>query len=281
MTKSTFSAERDIVPPKYDVVFKKLFTENVDLLHDFISCALSIPSDSIKDIKFTNIEMPPDDVDGKFARLDLNMEIDDKLVNLEIQLNSEPYIRDRTLFYCSKLFTSSLKSGANYDQIKQAITINIINFNIFDSGSYHSAVQPIVKETGEVFSDKFQMHFFELLKVDGNIEKNNGMKLWLQFFKAESKEELTMISQTDNPVMQKACNVIIDMSEDAQIKEMARLREKWEHDKVSALEGAFNEGISKGKAEGIAEGINQAMALMKAGGMSEEEISKIFNTPLS
>ncbi|MCM1462535.1 MAG: Rpn family recombination-promoting nuclease/putative transposase [Bacteroides sp.] len=49
--------------------------------------------------------------------------------------------------------------------MKQTITINIVNFNMFEGKDYHTEVAAIIKGTGEVFSDKFAIHFFELKKI--------------------------------------------------------------------------------------------------------------------
>ena len=50
-------------------------------------------------------------------------------------------------------------------------------------------------------------------------------------------------------IMQKAVRVIYDMSEDARIREAARLREKALHDEASALKNAKAEGIEEGMTE--------------------------------
>ena len=76
-----------------------------------ISVFLDIPTESIKMIKVSNPELPPENVASKFSRLDLSLNVDDKLVNVEIQMKMEPDYRDRTLFYWAKLYTSELKSG--------------------------------------------------------------------------------------------------------------------------------------------------------------------------
>ena len=99
------------------------------MLHDFISAILDIPSEKITEIIITNPELPPESALGKFSRLDLSLKVDDKLVNVEIQVKEHADYRDRTLFYWAKLYTSELKSGENYSDLKQTIAINIINFN--------------------------------------------------------------------------------------------------------------------------------------------------------
>lgn len=278
-------SERDVVSVKLDIIFKKFFTENKDMLHEFVAAMLDIPKERISQIIITNPEMPPDSLVGKFSRLDLSLRVDDKLVNVEIQMKNEPDFRDRTLFYWAKLYASELRSGEEYGNLKQTITINIINFNMFSGDDFHTEIAAMIKGTDEVFSDKFSIHFFELKKVSRKPNPNNRRELWLQFINAESREEFDMIGRTNDVVMQKAVNVILDMSEQTRIREMARLREKTLHDEVSALGNARREGqaegeaigLKKGKAEGRAEERAAMIAKMRANGMSEEMIKLIVS----
>lgn len=208
---------------KLDIIFKKLFSENKDLLQDFLAKTLEIPYDSIDNITIINTELPPETLSEKFSRLDLTMEFGGKLVNIEIQVKNDQDFRDRTLFYWAKLYTSTLKSGEEYGELKQTITINIINFNMFDSEDFHTEIVTITieKGTNKLFTDKFSMHFFELKKIGKKINPYNGKELWLQFIKAESE----VINQTNIQIMQKAVHVIYDMSEDTKVREVAHLRE--------------------------------------------------------
>ena len=77
---------RDVVSAKLDIIFKKIFTENKDMLQEFLADILEIPSESIQKIIVTNQELPLETSDGKFSRLDLNLKVADKLINVEIQL---------------------------------------------------------------------------------------------------------------------------------------------------------------------------------------------------
>ena len=100
---------RDVVSAKLDVIFKKLFTENEDLLHSFVASMLDIPTESIKTIKISNPELPPETVESKFSRLDLSLNVDDKLVNVEIQVEIEPDYCYRTLCYWARVYISYLR----------------------------------------------------------------------------------------------------------------------------------------------------------------------------
>ena len=284
---------RNIVSAKLDIIFKKIFTENKDMLHSFVASMLDIPPESITDIVVTNPEMPPETMTGKFSRLDLSLKVDDKLVNVEIQVKNDADYRDRTLFYWAKLYSSELKSGEDYSELKQTITINIINFNMFAGENYHNEIAAVIKETGEVFSDKFSIHFFELKKVGKKPNPDSSRELWLQFINADNEEALDMLSQTNVPIMKKAVNVIYDMSEDTKIREIARLREKAMHDEASALKHAKAEGMAKGIAKGMAKGRAEGMAkgltkgvekereatirMLKANGFSDEQINAMYS----
>lgn len=164
------------------------------MLYSFVSSMLDIPIESIDEIRITNPEMPPDSLSGKFSRLDLNMRVDNRLVNVEIQVKNEKNYRDRALYYWAALYSSEFKSGEDYGELKQTITINIINFNMFDGEDYHNEIVPTVKETGEVFSEKMNIHFFELKKVGKKPNPGNSRELWLQFINADSEEDFEMLS---------------------------------------------------------------------------------------
>lgn len=257
---------RSILKAKSDVVFKKLFTENKDLLKDFISQILDIPPEKIEDITIINTEIPPESLSLKFVRLDLNLQTDKQMIDVEIQLYNDPDYRDRTLFYWAKLYVSDLEGGERYDKLKKAVAVNIIDFNMFDDDYQHREIQAVDRETGEVFSDKFSIHFFELKKLKKEIDPNNRKDLWLQFLNAEEEEEFEMIKNTNVSAMEKAVNVLYDMSEDPQVREMVRLREKALHDEASFLANARAEERSK-----IAENLRNM-------GLTEEQIKQALNT---
>ena len=132
---------RDVVSAKLDVIFKKLFTENEDLLHSFVASMLDIPTESIKTIKISNPELPPETVESKFSRLDLSLNVDDKLVNVEIQVKMEPDYRDRTLFYLAKLYTSELKSGEEYGNLKTTELAALVKERIAQAIEAHTGTE--------------------------------------------------------------------------------------------------------------------------------------------
>lgn len=85
-----------------------------------------------------------------------------------------------------------------------------------------------------------------------------------------------MLKQTNVPIINKAVNVIYDLSEDTRIREAARIREKALHDEASALANAKNEGRAEGRAEGrVAERADTIMR-MKSLGFTDEQIKAVY-----
>ncbi len=260
---------KNIVKAKLDIIFKKLFADakNEDILRAFISDILDIPYDSINRIEITNPELVPESIDEKFSRMDVKLTVNNKLVNIEIQINNEGFFEDRATYHWARLFTSDLKSGEDYGQIKQCIAINIINFNMFNCKEYHSSFSIREDFRHDKLTDKCAIHFFELKKINKEPNPRDRKELWMQLINAENEEELDMLNNTNVPAIQRAVVVIRDMSADERIREAAMQRETMLHDKATALRFArdtgytegMEKGIEKGRSEGIAEGIERGM----------------------
>lgn len=265
------------VKAKLDIVFKQIFSTNEDLLKALLSALLSIPEENIRELHVNNTEMLPDSPDFKYAYLDLNIQVDDRLVNIELQVENDNDFIDRTLFYWSRLYTRDLKKGHDYDELKQTLSINILDFNLFDCEEFHSAYKLMEEKRHEVLTDKCAIHFFELKKISGDIDARDKMNLWLNYIKAETEEELTMLDNTGVPEIKKAVDVIRDLNKDREMRQRALEREMLLHDKASALGKAERDGIEKGMAMGMAKGVADTVEKMRRGGMTEEQIKRILN----
>ena len=258
--------EEKIVKLKLDVIFKRVFgnDNNKNIIAAFVSALLEIPRDSIKAIVINNVEMTPEYAEQKFSRLDLKLDVDGRIVNVEIQVNREPDFKERTLFYWSKIYSDELKSGEEYGDLKQTICINIINFDLFDCEDYHSHFKVLENERHEVLTDKLSIHFFELKKI-GKSRKNKPMEDWLNLINAETEGDLMDIQQTTTiPEVNETIVMLRQMSADEKIRQEAYYREKRLHDEATALGNA--------RREGRAEGIEKMIAGMRAAGFTEEQI---------
>lgn len=261
----------DVIKAKLDIVFKKLFTSDDEVLRAFVSDILDIPKGNIKQIKVENPNILPSVIDGKQAQLDLKMSVDDKIVNVEIQLCNKGNFREWSLYYWSNMFINELKKGENYLDLKKTISINILNYNLFTKSKEAYSRFSLLEETRhELLTDKCSILFFELQKVNNKIDKNDHKKLWLQLINAETEEELDMLEKTGVPEIQKAVVILHEMSADEEMREMARLREKAILDEQSAMNFARREGREEGRVEER----ETIIARMREDGLTEEQIQK-------
>ena len=254
----------ELLKPKLDLVFKKLFSDekNKDLLQDFMAHMLDVPLEEITEISVKNPELSSEDIGSKQIRLDLNLEMGDKNINVEMQVNNLTAYKDRALYYGAMLLRSGSQSGEVYSKIRESIAINIVTPNIFDCESYQSTFKMIEENRHEVLSDKLMIRFIELKKLaEKNINKANKKELWLHFLNAETKEEFSMIEQMHEPIINKACNIIYDMSEDTRVKEEARMREKFLMDVRSLKAEGLEEGLKLGEERGIKLGEERGIKL--------------------
>ena len=272
------NAEEKIVMLKLDIIFKRVFgnEKNTEIIAGFISDMLDIPREKITKVVIKNVELPPEEIDQKFSRLDLNLYVDGRKINIEMQVNKESAYKERTLFYWAKLYSDDLDSGEDYSALSQTICVNIINFNLFDCENYHSHFMLKEKERDEVMTDKLAIHFFELKKV-GKYKRNKRMEDWLTLINAETEGDLMALQQnTSIPEIQKTIVILREMSADEQIREEARRREKRLHDEATALGNARREGRAEGRAEGAAQARKTIEDKLRQKGFSEDEIRELL-----
>ena len=263
-----------IVKLKLDIIFKRVFGDarNDKIIKAFIEDLLEMKRGTIEEIIIENVELPPDELDKKFSRLDLKMKVNNQIVNIELQVKPEDDFGDRTLFYWAKVFTEELGSGEEYGDLRKTICINIINFNPFSCKEYHSHFQALEKNRHEMLSNKFNIHFFELRKIKKS-PQNKPMEDWLNLINAETEGDLMDVeAATQIQEVKSAIVVLRELNADDKVRQEAYYREKRLHDEATALGHARREG----EAIGAKREREKAKALLRSLGHSEEEIKSLY-----
>ena len=94
--------EKKYIPYYYDALFYKVFGDDKDtsLLKNIIELSLGI---KVKNIRILNGKMLADKYKNKVSYLDLYVELDDETkVGIEVNTNTEYYIKDRNLYFLAK-----------------------------------------------------------------------------------------------------------------------------------------------------------------------------------
>ncbi len=269
---------------KNDIIFQTFFARkgNEEFLIDFLNALLKTNIKSIEIREKVNLERLSREEKG--GRLDLQATLEDgTIVSIEMQLKNEYNFEERTTLYAGKVISRETERGTDYEDIKQIIMINILGFNMLDVEDYISETAIVLdKHRDYEVLTGIKWYFIELPKFrKQNPDMNEKINQWLAFIDDNNKELIDM-AENKNETLKKARIEMNYLTGDAEVRRLAELREKWEMDRVSAINHATRVGMEKGMEKGI---IKTAQNLIKMGmpieqiakatGLSEEEIEKI------
>ena len=282
--------EKKLVPIKCDMVFKKMWgdPDNLDRLAALLSIILKIPYEKIKgNIEIIESEKRVTNYKEKINRCDVVARVricSLGKVNLEMNLGFDKTDIERNLGFISYLFSSYLRSGEDYLNIKPIIQLNFNDYDIDSNNKDVIDIYMMMNKNGNILTDKLQMYEINIekcLKIwyDGDIEKYK--KLDREIIKVCALMDMT----EDNLFMK--CLGEIDMDENVKkdieaterllsaeetimayygSEEEQRKREKWRMQ--NAIDIATKEGTERGLKQGIEQGIEQGSEL------TQREIAK-------
>jgi predicted transposase/invertase (TIGR01784 family) len=243
-----------MLPLKSDFVFKLFFGDerNIDLLTDLLISVLDLPKDEYETIEIVDPHLLREYKDDKLGILDVKVKTKSgKLIDIEIQVNLVPEMTERVVFYTSKMLTKQIGKSSNYKSIKRVISIVITDFEfVAGDNIYHHKFTLYDRENDKQFTDLFELHALELVKLPIESDKTE-LYDWLSLIKAERKEDLDMIAQ-NNPQIKKAVGILVELSADERAQMLYESREMARMDEESRMNGALNEGLTKGLAKGEA-----------------------------
>ena len=191
---------------------------------------------------------------------------DDTKIDIELQVKMSRFWDKRQLFYLSKLYTSELRFGEDYDRLKRCVSISILDFPLTDSEEYHSVYRLRDRGGGE-FSDAFEIHVLELNK---QLRGNGPVEEWIRFFNAESEEDLDMLKAgTKNAGILEAVKELKLLNLRGRLRAHYELYLKARRDRRAQDAYEREEGRKEGYAEGRME---MLVAVSVEEGKSREQI---------
>ena len=216
---------------------------------------------------------------------------DGTIVIIEIQTYSTKNFFERTLYYWSKNYSSTLKKGDDYPELKPVISINLIDDILFDKtdNRMHTCYLLKEKNSNKILTDHIQLHYVEIPKFDENANIKRELKNCILFLKSNKEEDMSQLLKEDT-IFEKAMKKYNYFTDNEDLLNEYDKREAYLFYQASLMRGSrkdgFEEGIKEGKLAGIKEGkISMAIAMKKDGadinliskytGLSIEEINKL------
>lgn len=272
------------IRPMNDVAFHFVFGRNVrkrnliNLLNAILSETGQAP---ILDLAVQETQFDPKLVAMKNCRLDLQAQtIDNRLINVEVQVSNQANMEKRSLFYWGKLFASQLKAGQDYLELRKTIAINILDFPYLGNGKVHSVYKLFELNTFNPLTDVLEIHFLELPRlhcVDPDL--TCPLTRWLLFLSDQTtprlREEIIMLDKNIQSASEDLSRLVLD----EHARRAYELREKALLDERSNLRAARNaglqEGLKKGQEKGIQEGTRRLAKAMLLKGLDKDLIREI------
>ncbi|MBE6853162.1 MAG: Rpn family recombination-promoting nuclease/putative transposase [Ruminococcus sp.] len=246
-------SKKEIVKPKIDIVFKKLFgvSENLHILRAFLCAVLDMDKEMLEEIVIENNEIIPDFADEKTGRVDIKVTTrDKKTINVELQSAWYKNYKERSLFYWAKLFTYGFKKGCKYGELPGTICINIIDFSLFDCKEYDSCFTLLERRRNEEYNGSMALYFFELNKLPQATAENRSDPVlqWLRLIDAESEDELKMLEKSEIPEIRDAVSTVRFFSKDEQMRINAFEREMALLDRL-AEQAEYRDDVNQAREE--------------------------------
>ena len=281
--------------PKSDLVFKKIFGQNPDLIKSFLNGILPLKNEElIEELEYLTPEQSPRIPSMKNTIVDVKCK--DKMGRIfivEMQLHWTIHFTKRLLFGASKAYVQQLEKTQAYHSLCPVYGLGIIN-EIFDRASeewFHHYRTVNVKDTSKIL-EGLELIFLELPKFKPQTLEHKKMGiLWLRFLK-EINEGVNSIPGEfmDNPELSKA----IELTQESAytLEELEAYDKYWDAIRVenTIRHDAEQKGLEKGKQIGEQIGIEKekiaiARAMIQKGmdahkvaeftGLSLERISSL------
>jgi len=249
--------------PKADVVFKKIFGDHPKILISFLNALLPIPNDSpIVSLSYLQNEQVP--VIPEFKRTIADVKCTDaqgRVFIVEMQMNWTDQFKQRLLFGTSQAFVKQLDKGEEYKFLQPVYGLGLVA-EIYEKTTpdwYHH--YQLVKKGDHEHSDVIdylQLVFIELPKFPVQSPDEKKLRLlWLRFLR-EVDEKTRTVSHDLLEVEEIAQAVALTEEAAYTPQELDLYDSYW--DQVSREKTLISGKYAEGKAEGIAEGIEQGKA---------------------
>ena len=193
-----------------------------------------------------------------------------------MQVKNEHNIEKRNDIYASKTIARHFQRGGKYQDSKQVIMSNLLDFNLFGFQEYISKTVTVLdKHRDFEVSSILEAYYIELpkfRKTTHNMEQK--MTQWLVVIDGENKGEIEM-AEKKNKILKDAKVELEYLTGEEEVRRLAELRDKWESDWNSYMDWTRNEGKIEGKTEGKVEEKKEIAKIMLKKNMSIELISEI------
>ncbi len=252
-----------------DRLFHLVFRNKV-VLKGFLSSLLGIPKESIEDIEYLNAVDYGSFLNSKMSILDIRIRMNNlEQIDIELQVEKTADWINRSLYYQCRNFSSDSSIGSNYNVLRPAIHIGILDFNPFPGEEpqfFSKYMLCNVARPEQRYSDNFQICLVQLGCVDKATQEDiaNGLTDWATVFNARKWEDIRPVFGKDESIRE-AVMEMYKMNAIQKIRSMIQMRQDAYRNYWSGInsnyEAALKEGLEKGRQNGV-QSVNDQLAAL-------------------
>jgi len=215
------------IPLTNDYLFRALLQRNNNVLKGLLCSLLQMKEEQIQSVVITNPIILGEAIEDKDFFLDISVVLNNHtIINLEMQVINQHNWLERSLSYLCRCF-DNLNKGMNYQDVKSAIQIGILDFTLFpEYPEFYATYQLLNVKTFTKYSDKLRLSVLDLSQIPLATEEDKacGLDHWAALFKATTWEEIKMLAQNDKYINE-ACETIYQLTQEERISLQCEARE--------------------------------------------------------
>ena len=272
------------INPFTDVGFKRIFGQEISkpVLIAFLNSLLS-GERTIVDVKFLDKEKVRLSDGDRSLIYDIYCETEGgEHIIVEMQNKYQPYFKKRSIYYLSRSIIEQGERGSKWDyDIKAVYLIAFLNFKLSDiSEDFRTDVALMDMKRRTLFSDKVRLVYLQLPYFTKEAEEcvNVFERIIYVLKNMDILQRMPWAAQD---------SVFKRLSEIAEVASLSKEErnqydESLRHyrDTIIVMEGQYQEGEKKGRAEGRAETLLSMAKKMKAKGIPLAEIAEMTGLSL-
>ena len=263
-TEMRLSMTNDLI---FYLVYGAGTRESNKALTALLNVVLDRKDDPVVNVKVVNTVHKGFQPGDKYAVMDVRAESSfGENFDVEMQCGDLDFFGNRTLAYGAKMVNSSLAKGEDYDKMKKNIIISFIEGRMFpDIPELHTEFQLRDKRRGFSLTDRLEIHFLELGKIDDRKrpKEMTSLERFCTYLKyagdAQRKDYVDELIETGEEAITMSENVYRDITEEESLQDLLRRQEMAEHDNATRLMVAEREATKRGLERGIEQGLERGI----------------------
>ena len=243
---------------KSDVAFKEVFMNknNKDILKALLESILKL---EINDIEYLNLEKNVDNVNVKRKHFDLFLNTNIGKIQVEVNSELKPYIRNRNAAYIFDTYSHETLRGEKYTDIKLIVQINFTyglgkkekNFRV-----YKLMDEEGIEYISNLLIYEYNMDYYEKIWYSNDKEMIDESKYIIM--QNLGLDDLEKLSKTDK-VVKKYMSELERVNEIPEFREYMSAEEDNRKIENTMRDYAIKEGLQQGIQQGLQQGIQQGL----------------------